>query len=129
MALFVGCDLAAHAHMRNGRHENQEAARQRDVAGDARALLCNRLLGDLYEDLLARFQKVGDDGQVRSLCRTARLSASAALGTATTLSASSTIVALASRSGRSSRRNFPFLALELFVFTILLVEVQLDAMV
>ena len=64
MALFVGGDLAAHAHVRHRGHEHQEPAGQRDVAGDARALLGDRLLGDLHQDLLARLQQVGDDRQV-----------------------------------------------------------------
>ena len=60
LALFLGSDLARHADVIHRRHVDQETARQRDVAGDARALLADRLLGDLYQDLLAFFQQVGD---------------------------------------------------------------------
>ena len=64
MALLVRGNLAAHAHVRHCRHEHQEAPRQRDVAGDARALLGDRLLGNLHQDLLAGLQQIGDDRQV-----------------------------------------------------------------
>ena len=53
MALFVGGDLAADADVGDGGHEDQEAAGERDVRGDARALLGDGLLGDLDQDLLA----------------------------------------------------------------------------
>ncbi len=55
--------------MIHGRHEDQEAAGQRDVAGDARALLGDGLLRDLYQDLLPLLQQVADDGQVGNLGR------------------------------------------------------------
>ena len=42
------------------RHIDQEAARQSDVAGDARALFAERFLGDLDDDVLAGFQHFGD---------------------------------------------------------------------
>src|SRR5207253_2216052 len=42
------------------RHIHQEPARQRDVRRDARALLTQRLLSDLNDDLLAFFQQVAD---------------------------------------------------------------------
>ncbi len=58
--------------MRNRRHENQKAPRQRDVAGDARALLGDGLLGNLHQDLLPRLQQIGNDRQVRGLRRTPR---------------------------------------------------------
>src|SRR5216684_2378383 len=59
-AFFFRRDLARHADVVHGRHVNQKAAGQRDVAGDARAFLAHRLFGDLDEDLLAFFQKLGD---------------------------------------------------------------------
>src|SRR5580692_8923251 len=40
----------------NRRHIDQEAAGERDVAGDARALFAERFLGDLDDDILAGFQ-------------------------------------------------------------------------
>src|SRR2546422_1927677 len=45
-------------------HVHQEAARQRDVAGNARALLANGLFGDLHQDLLAFLEQVGDERNV-----------------------------------------------------------------
>jgi hypothetical protein len=53
LALLVGGDLAADADVGDGGHEDQEAAGQRDVRGDARALLGDGLLGDLDENLLS----------------------------------------------------------------------------
>ncbi len=60
LALFVGVDLARDADMIDRRHVDQEAARQRDVAGDARALLADGLLGNLDQDFLAFLQQIGD---------------------------------------------------------------------
>ena len=96
MALLVGGDLAADADVGHGGHEDQEAAGQRDVAGDARALLGDGLLGDLHQDLLAGLQQVGDDGQVGGLGRAARGSAASALDATATLAA-------AARSSRPRR--------------------------
>ena len=48
--------------MFHGRHEDHVAARQRDVGGDARTLLPERLLGDLDDDFLACLEQVGDGG-------------------------------------------------------------------
>ena len=72
LALFVGGDLAADADVGDGGHEDQEAAGQRDVGGDARALLGDGLLGDLDQDLLAGLEQVADDGQVGGLRGAAR---------------------------------------------------------
>ena len=69
LALFVGCNLAAHAHVRDRRHEDKEPPRQSNVAGDARALLGDRLLGNLHQDFLPRLQQIGNDRQIRGLCR------------------------------------------------------------
>ena len=66
LALFVGGDLARDADVVDRRHEDQEAAGQRDVGGDARAFR-DRLLGDLDEDLLARLQQFGDGRQIGHL--------------------------------------------------------------
>ena len=63
LALFIGRNLARDADMLDGRHVDDETARQSDVRRDARALLAERLFGDLNDDLLAFFQKVGDGGQ------------------------------------------------------------------
>ncbi len=71
--------------MVDGRHEDEEAAGERDVAGDARALLGDGLLGDLHEDFLARLEQVADGGQVHGLGRGAVGSATlAAAGAAST---------------------------------------------
>ena len=67
LALFVGRDLARDADVVDRRHVDQEASRQRDVAGDARALLADGLLGNLDQNLLAFLQQVADGGQVGGL--------------------------------------------------------------
>jgi hypothetical protein len=67
LALLVGGDLTRHADMVHRRHEDQEAARERDVAGDARTLLGNRLLGNLHQDFLPLLQQLTDDRQVAGL--------------------------------------------------------------
>ncbi len=61
LALFVGIDLARDADVIHRRHVHQEAAGQRDVAGDARALLADGLLGNLDQDFLPFLQQVGDE--------------------------------------------------------------------
>ncbi len=60
-AVFRRADAARHADVIHRGHVDQEAARQRDVAGDARALLAQRLLGDLNDDFLARLQHFGNE--------------------------------------------------------------------
>ena len=60
LPLFLGRDLARHAGMVHGRHEYQKASRQRDVAGDARALLADRFLGNLDQNFLPFFQQFAD---------------------------------------------------------------------
>ena len=67
LPLFVGRDLSRHADMFHGRHVNHKAARQRDVRSDARALLSQRFLGDLNDDLLAFLEQVGNGRQRRAL--------------------------------------------------------------
>ena len=66
-ALFVGSDLTRDASVIHGRHVHQKTSRQGDMAGDARALLADRLFGDLYQDFLAFLQQVGDQRQVLRL--------------------------------------------------------------
>src|SRR5271166_5239594 len=61
--------------MRDSRHEDQKAARKGDVRSDARALLGDRLFGDLNQNLLTRFQQITDDWQIGGLRRAARHSA------------------------------------------------------
>ena len=46
--------------MFDGRHVNQITARERDVRSNARALLGNRLFGNLHQNLLAFAQEIGD---------------------------------------------------------------------
>src|SRR5947208_655822 len=46
------------------RHIHQEAAGQRDVAGNASALLSNGFFGNLYQDLLAFLEQVSDERNV-----------------------------------------------------------------
>src|SRR6059036_2461254 len=45
----------------NRGHIDKEASRQSDVAGDARALLAERLLGDLDDHVLAGLQNFGNE--------------------------------------------------------------------
>ena len=71
-ALFVAGDLARDAHVFERRHVDHVAAGQRDVRGDARALLAQRLLGDLNDDLLAFFEQVADRGLALAVASSAR---------------------------------------------------------
>ena len=57
-ALFATVDLARDADVVHRRHEHQEAARQRDVAGQTSALGAKRLLGHLDDHVLAFFQQL-----------------------------------------------------------------------
>ncbi len=66
-ALLVAGDLARDAGVLERRHVDHVSAGQRDVRRDARALLAERLLGDLDDDLLAFLQQFGDGRQRRSL--------------------------------------------------------------
>src|SRR6266851_1467205 len=50
--IFRGDNFARYPGVMDRGHVDQEAARQGDVAGDARALLAERLLGDLDDDIL-----------------------------------------------------------------------------
>ena len=50
--------------MIHGRHVDQKASGQRYVAGDSRAFFADRLFGNLYQDLLAFFEQVGDLGKI-----------------------------------------------------------------
>ena len=59
-ALVARLDLARHADVIDRRHEDQEAARHRDVRGEARALGAERLLDDLDEDFLPFLEQVFD---------------------------------------------------------------------
>ena len=52
-ALVVVGDLARDAHVLDRGHEDEVAAGQGDVGGDARALVAERLLHHLHQDVLA----------------------------------------------------------------------------
>src|SRR5262245_19519679 len=66
--VFGAGDLARYADMVNRRHVHQEAAGKRDVAGNARALLAERLLGDLHDNFLAGLQHFADElGAARAM--------------------------------------------------------------
>src|SRR4029077_8695854 len=54
--VFSGNNFARDSGVMNRGHVDQEAAGKRDVAGDARALFAERLLGDLDDDVLTGFQ-------------------------------------------------------------------------
>ena len=71
-------------------HVDQVAPGQRDVAGDARAFLAERLLGDLDDDFLALLEHVGDQ------LRAARLRAMAVTAVAAVMRTAAAIVAAAS---------------------------------
>ena len=60
-ALLGRGDAARDADVVDRGHVDQEAAGQGDVAGDARALFAQRLLGDLDDDFLAGLQHFGDE--------------------------------------------------------------------
>ena len=57
-ALFARLDLAGDADVIDGRHEDQEPSRHRDVRGEPGALGAERLLHDLDEDLLPFLEQV-----------------------------------------------------------------------
>src|SRR5580704_8523742 len=59
-ALFRRSDLSRNAGVIERWHVDQIAAGQRDVAGDAGALLAQWLFGNLNDDFLALLQHVGD---------------------------------------------------------------------
>ena len=61
-ALLARVDLARHADVVHGRHEDQEAARHGGVRGEPGALGAERLLGHLDDDLLAFLQQLFDLG-------------------------------------------------------------------
>jgi hypothetical protein len=77
------------------RHVDEEAAGQRDVAGDAGALLAERFLGDLDDDVLTGFQHFADE------LRTARRTGMA-MTTIVAGSAGATWTAFESRAGRTT---------------------------
>ena len=59
-ALLAAVDLPRDADVIHGRHEHQEASRQRDMTRQARALGAERLLGDLDDDVLAFLEQLFD---------------------------------------------------------------------
>src|SRR5262249_54730476 len=66
--VFGAGDLAGYADVVNRGHVYQEAAGKRDVAGNARALLAERLLGDLHHNFLAGLQHFADElGTARAM--------------------------------------------------------------
>src|SRR5258708_5271746 len=90
-------------------HINKKAARQGDVAGDARALFAKRFLGDLDDDILSSLQHFGDELRAARRTRTASLittvrpwAAGAAFETRTTAGTSAAIGATAAAVGAST---------------------------
>ncbi len=59
-AVFRGGDFARDAGVIERGHVHQVAPGQRDVAGDARAFLAERLFGDLHDDFLPLLEHVGN---------------------------------------------------------------------
>src|SRR5580704_18829845 len=76
---FLAADALAHADLRDVRHEHRVAPGQRDVAGDARALEPDRILGHLTQHVLAGLQQIFDLA-VRELLARPRDSRGGALG-------------------------------------------------
>src|SRR5260370_6992948 len=66
----------------NRRHVNEETTRQSDVAGNARALFAERLLGDLDDDVLAGLQHFGNELRAARRTGTASLITTIMPGTA-----------------------------------------------
>ena len=60
LALFLRSDFARDSGVIHRRHVDQEAAGQRDVAGDARAFLADRFLGNLYQNFLPFLEQIAD---------------------------------------------------------------------
>src|ERR1041384_591272 len=62
-------DLPRHADMVDRRHVDQETSRKSDVRSNARALLPQWLLGDLYDDFLPLLEQIAN-GWTGGLVRT-----------------------------------------------------------
>src|SRR6185437_10744942 len=60
-AIFRGNDFARDAGVLDRGHVDQETAWKSDMAGDASALFAERLLGDLYYNVLTGLQHFGDE--------------------------------------------------------------------
>src|SRR6202011_4475754 len=60
-AIVGAGDFARDTDVIDGRHVHEEAARQSDVTGDARALFAERLLGDLDDYILTSLEHFGDE--------------------------------------------------------------------
>ena len=104
-AIFGGSDFARDAGVIERRHVDEEAAGKRDVAGDARAFLAERLFGDLDDDFLALLQQVGN--QLRAARRRAvamAMASGAMLRAAATVGTSAAIVT-ATAVASSARRG------------------------
>ena len=97
-ALFGGSNLARNACVMQRRHVNQITPGKRDMAGDARALLAERLLGDLHDDFLALLQHFGNQ------LRTARLRALPVPALAVARAASAIVAASAAIAASATRR-------------------------
>ena len=63
LPLFIARNLAGNTQMLERRHVHHVSARKRDVRCDSGALLPQRFLSDLDDDLLTFFQQVGDRRQ------------------------------------------------------------------
>ncbi len=106
-AFAVGLDLARDAGVVDRRHEDQEAAGQSDVRGDARALLGDGLLGDLNENLLAGLEQVADGGEVGGLHGAAATTAVATSAGALAVACSAGVAGTVARSLRPKRLPRP----------------------
>ena len=146
LTLFVRRDLAAHANMRDRGHEHEESPGQRDVAGDARALLRDRFLRDLNENFLAGLQQIADDRQVGCLRSSTRLAAATISLAVASAATTATATAIAARLYLTPGCGLAFcggvlrFVLVFFLFALdavffvlfdssLVIKVQLDAMI
>src|SRR5690348_12517262 len=64
LAFFFRRNFARNAGVVHRRHIDQKTPRQRDMTRDARTLLPDWLFGDLYQNLLALFQQIRNQGDI-----------------------------------------------------------------
>ena len=86
-AIFGGGDFARDAGVIERGHVDEEASRQRDVTGDARALFAERLFGDLDDDLLALLEEIGNQLRAARLLAMPAVPLMRAASTATIIAA------------------------------------------
>src|SRR6185369_11224449 len=104
LAFFLRADLPRVAVVIHGRHVDQIAAGQRDMASDARALLADGLLRNLHQNLLAFFQEITDLRKWHAEVAPSARPATASTFLEATTSAAAIIASTSTRTvGRDSR--------------------------